>query len=54
MAHVPLERQSTSRLLIGFIGMVLVPCAAAAALIAYCLLHFTSSFVDFVSHIPML
>jgi hypothetical protein len=50
VARVPLEQQSTARLALGFFGMVVVPVAAAAALIAYCVLHLSSSFVDFVSH----
>jgi hypothetical protein len=48
----PLEQQSTARLVFGFVGTVIVPVAAAAALIFYCVVQFANSFVDVVSHIP--
>jgi len=53
VARVPLEQRSTARLALGFVGMVLVPVAAAAALIGYCILHLSSAFVDFVSHLQV-
>jgi hypothetical protein len=47
---VPLEQRSTGRLALGFVGTVIVPVAAAAALICYCFGHVVGSFVDFLSH----
>jgi len=54
VARVPLEQRSTARLAVGFIGTVVVPVAAAAALIGYCVLQFATSWVDFLTHWPML
>jgi hypothetical protein len=52
VAHVPLEQRSTSRLLLGFVGTVVLPVAVAAAVILYCLLHFFDAFGDFIGHLP--
>jgi hypothetical protein len=49
-----LERRSTTRLALGFIGTILLPTATMAALIGYCIAQFAHSFVDLVSHFPFL
>jgi hypothetical protein len=52
MAHVPLERRSTTRLLLGLFGTTVLPIAAALAVILYCIFRFTNVFGDFVVHLP--
>jgi hypothetical protein len=51
VARVPLEQRSTTRLALGFVGMVIVPVAAVAAVICYCVLQLTNSLVDFMIHL---
>jgi hypothetical protein len=52
VAHVPLEQQSTTRLFLGFVGRIILPGAAVAGLICYCILQFGDSFGDLLSHLP--
>jgi hypothetical protein len=52
VAHVPLEQRSTGRLVAGFFGTVVLPVAAAAAVILYCVFRLAGAFGDFLSHLP--
>jgi len=52
VAHVPLERQSTARLLLGFVGTIVLPVAAVAGIICYCIIGFGESLEGFTNWIP--
>jgi hypothetical protein len=54
VARVPLEQQSMARLMLGFVGTIVVPVAAAFVLVLYCFMQFSNAFVDLLGHIPFL
>ena len=43
-----------ARLMLGFVVTIMLPVAAACALVCYCILQFGNAFVDLVSHFPFL
>lgn len=54
VTRVPLEQRSTTRLVIGFGGTIVLPVAVLVLLVCYCVVQFGNAFGDFLRHLPFL